>query len=154
MPYTRLFFHVVWNTLQRQPTLSDDNVRNRTYSVIVAKAAELGAIVHAIGGVADHVHLVVSIPPAIAIAKFIGQVKGVSSHFISHVWPETLGHFQWQEGYAAFTVSESNLPAVVSYVQQQAEHHADRSTNGVCRGASDVDDLLDQKMNRHTPSPA
>ena len=79
--------------------------------------------VHAIGGVEDHVHLAVSIPPKIAPAKFIGEVKGNSSHFVNHVLKPDF-EFYWQEEYGVLSFGEKNLSAVVRYIQNQKQHHA------------------------------
>jgi putative transposase len=84
MPYGRLFDHFVWATHQWWPLISLD-VTPDLYNVIAAKCSDLGAIVHAVGGVADRVHLVVSVPPRLALASFIRQVKGSSSHLMAHM---------------------------------------------------------------------
>jgi putative transposase len=80
---------------------------------------------HEVGGVTDHVHLVVSLKPTHMIAKVLQELKKTSSvwvHEEMHV-PE----FAWQDGYAAFTVSASVLPEVVAYVRGQEENHGTRS---------------------------
>lgn len=79
---------------------------------------------HAIGGTEDHVHLAVSIPPKIAPAKFIGDVKGNSSHYVNHVINPDF-EFHWQDQYGVFSFGEKNLSAVVKYIQNQKQHHAD-----------------------------
>jgi putative transposase len=75
-----------------------------------------------IGGVADHVHLLLSIPTTIAIAKAIQLIKGGSSAWIHDTFRE-LHNFAWQEGYGAFSVSVSHLSETVEYIKHQAEHH-------------------------------
>ena len=80
MPYWRLFYHIVWVTAGRQPLIAPD-WQEVLHNVIAAKAAALGAMVHAVGGIEDHVHLAVSAPPTVMLATFIGQIKGASSHF-------------------------------------------------------------------------
>jgi REP element-mobilizing transposase RayT len=73
-----------------------------------------------VGGMSDHAHLVLSLNPAISLAKAVQEIKAGSSLWMS----ETTGRkFQWQEGYAAFTVSLSNLESVKYYVDHQEEHH-------------------------------
>jgi putative transposase len=123
MPYWRLFYHFVWATHQRLPLILPE-ARSDLYSVIAAKCSELGGIVHAVGGVADHVHLVVSVPPKLALAGFIGQVKGSSSHFMTH---ERAQDFAWQGEYGVVSCGERQLGYVARYVQDQPRHHADRT---------------------------
>jgi REP element-mobilizing transposase RayT len=83
MPYWRLFYHFVWGTKNGEP-LIEPKWESPLHNVIAAKAADLGALVHAVGGIETHVHLVASVPPKIALSKFVGQVKGNSSHFVNH----------------------------------------------------------------------
>lgn len=80
--------------------------------------------VHAIGGTEDHMHLAVSIPPKVAPAKFIGDVKGNSSHYINHVIKPDF-EFHWQDEYGVLSFGEKNLSAVVRYIHNQKQHHAD-----------------------------
>ncbi len=76
----------------------------------------------AIGGVEGHVHVLVRIPTTVSVAGLVKQIKGSSSHLVTH----RLGGretFKWQGGYGAFTVSKENVPAVRRYVLRQKEHH-------------------------------
>jgi hypothetical protein len=73
MPYWRLFYHMVWGVKNREPLIQVE-FEEPLHNVMAAKAKELGAFVYAVGGIDDHVHLVVSVPPKIALADFIGQV--------------------------------------------------------------------------------
>ena len=75
-----------------------------------------------IGGIDDHVHLVIGIPASLAVSKAVQVIKGASSKWIHETFPE-LVRFQWQDGYGAFTVSKSQLNEVVHYVARQREHH-------------------------------
>lgn len=74
MPFWKLYYHFIWGTKNRFP-LIDANLESELHRVIAAKAKDLGGFVHAIGGTRDHIHLAVSIPPKVALAKFIGDVK-------------------------------------------------------------------------------
>jgi len=82
MPYWRLFYHFVWGTKNREPLIAPEWAR-ALHGAIAAKATRLGAFVHAVGGTEDHVHLVASVPPKVALSTFIGQVKGYSSRFVN-----------------------------------------------------------------------
>jgi len=125
MPYWRLFYHCIWATKNRLPLITEA-VATNLYSAIIAKGNDLGAIVHTVGGIEDHVHLAVSIPPGVAPAQFIGQVKGNSSHYMNHV-VRLESEFKWQEEYGVVSFGERNLPMVVEYIRNQKEHHR-RST--------------------------
>jgi REP element-mobilizing transposase RayT len=74
--------------------------------------------VHAIGGIDDHVHALIELPVAISVPKAVNQLKSNSSRFMGRQ-----GRFSWQEGYAAFSVSASNVAAVARYVRNQESHH-------------------------------
>ena len=75
-----------------------------------------------IGGVEDHVHLLLSLPATLAISKALQLIKGGSSKWVHETFPE---HrlFAWQEKYGAFSVSESRVESVIQYIRGQAEHH-------------------------------
>jgi REP element-mobilizing transposase RayT len=118
--YSKLLYHVVFSTKERHPWIVDD--------VLPDLHAYLGGIIKhldgfplMIGGIADHVHLVISLPPRIAIADAVRTIKSNSSKWLHE--SRKLMQFQWQAGYSAFTVSESARPAVMNYVRDQAEHH-------------------------------
>ena len=121
MPYWRLFYHFVWGTKRRMPLIAQ-HFEKPLYDAIAAKVIDLGGIAHAVGGVADHVHLVVSVPPKVSLSTFIGQVKGNSSHFVNHeIRPEY--KFAWQSEYGVVTFGERHLGWVVRYTLNQAQYH-------------------------------
>jgi len=126
MPYWHLFYHFVWGTRNKEPLIALE-WENSLHNVIAAKAAELGAFVHAVGGTADHVHLVASVPPKIALSAFIGQVKGNSSHFVNHELDVGF-YFAWQAEYGVVSFGGKALDMVVRYAKNQRKHHAERST--------------------------
>ncbi|WKZ35401.1 MAG: IS200/IS605 family transposase [Anaerolineales bacterium] len=123
MPYWKLYYHFVWGTKNRLPLITPI-LEPELYRAIAAKAKDMGGFVHGLGGVEDHVHLAVSIPPKLAPAKFIGDVKGNSSHFVNHVIKPDF-EFYWQDEYGVLSFGEKNLPAVVRYIHDQKGHHAD-----------------------------
>ncbi len=125
MSYWKLYYHFVWGTKNRL-RLIDSILEPQLYSAIAAKALEFDGIVHAIGGIEDHIHLAVSIPPKIALAKFIGDVKGNSSHYVNHVVRPDF-EFYWQDTYGLFSFSEKNLSAVVRYIHDQKKHHVEET---------------------------
>ncbi len=116
---------MVWGTFNREPFI-DPKFEDSLHNVIVAKAKKLGAFVYAVGGVEDHVHLVASVPPAIALSAFIGQVKGNSSHFVNHALSISY-KFAWQDEYGIVSFGGKQLDMVVKYVKSQREHHQKRT---------------------------
>ena len=120
--YLAVFVHLVWATWDRLPLLTDDLTRD-IHRVISAKCEELGAVVVAIGGVEDHLHLLVEFPATVTIASLVGQVKGVSAHLVTHQFAPGQ-FFKWQGAYAAFTVSPDAVTRVRDYIIHQREHHA------------------------------
>ncbi len=126
MPYWRLFYHMTWSTKNRMLWI-DPEWESSLHNVIAAKAAELRGMVHTVGGIEDHVHLVVSVPPSIALSEFIGQVKGNSSHFVNHEIKSDY-HFAWQGQYGVVSFGGKQLDTVVKYVKNQREHHTAGTT--------------------------
>lgn len=123
MPYWKLYYHFIWGTKNRL-ALIDSILEPELYRAIAAKAQDMGGFVHAIGGIEDHVHLAVSVPPKMAPAKFIGGVKGNSSHFVNYVIKPDF-EFRWQAEYGVFSFREKDLAGIVRYIQNQKQHHAD-----------------------------
>ncbi len=124
MSYYQLYYHLVWATKNRQPLLTAV-VEPIIYEYMRLKAYGLEAIIHALNGMEDHVHMVATIPPKIAVAKFVGQVKGVASTKYNQRYPDN--PFFWQAEYSAFSFDKKRLPYVVAYVERQKQHHAENS---------------------------
>jgi putative transposase len=124
MSYWRLFYHAVWSTKYRQP-LIDPAWENELYGYLRGKAIAIECTPHAINGMPDHLHIVISIPPRLAIAAVVGQLKGASSHHINDRFPGN--GFAWQGEYSVFSLSEAAVKKVVAYVNAQKQHHADRT---------------------------
>lgn len=123
MPYWKLYYHFIWGTKNRLPFI-ESAFEPDLYRAIAAKAQDFGGFVYALGGIEDHVHLAVSVPPKIAPAKFVGDVKGNSSHFVNHVIKPDF-EFYWQDEYGVLSFGEKNLPSVVRYIHNQKQHHAE-----------------------------
>jgi putative transposase len=122
MPYWQLFYHIVWSTKDRLPLLTSD-VEALIHDLLRGKAIGLGATVFALNGALDHIHMVVAIPPKIAIAKFIGQIKAVASAKFNKSGISEVPFF-WQEEYGVFSFDGKRLPNYIAYVECQKEHHA------------------------------
>ena len=122
MPYWKLNYHIVWGTKDRQPFLTAE-IEPIVYGFIRSKVAGLEGTLYAANGWVDHVHLVVSIPPKISVATFIGQVKGVTTARYNKS-SECRTPIYWQEEYSVFSFDEKRLPNYVDYVARQKIHHA------------------------------
>ena len=121
-PFTQLYLHCVWATWDRLPLVTP-KIEQVVYASILDKCRELKCEALAIGGMPDHVHLLVRLHTTVAVADLLKEVKGASSHLITHqVAPGEF--FKWQGAYGAFTVSKDNVPDVKAYVERQKEHHA------------------------------
>jgi len=115
----------VWATWDRLPLITP-LVERQIYACIVAKCRELKCGPLAVGGIEDHVHLLVGFPPNLAVATLVGEVKGASSHLMTHkVQPDIF--FKWQGAYGAFTVPKAGLRDVAEYIENQKAHHASRT---------------------------
>ena len=125
MSYYRLFYHFIWGVKERHPLILSE-FETDLYRVIAAKVVEFGGIVHAIGGVEDHVHLAATVPPKHSLSKVIGEVKGSSSHFVNHVVKPDF-EFYWQSEYGVLSFRERNLVTIVRYIHNQKQHHAEGS---------------------------
>ena len=137
MPYCQLYYHLVWATKLRAPLLTAQ-VELAIYGYIRSKAVGLGGMVYALNGTADHVHLVATIPPSIAVAQFIGQVKGVASTRLNKSGLSELPFF-WQAEYGVFSFDRKRLANHVAYVVHQKSHHRDQHLIPVLERVGDED---------------
>ncbi len=122
-PYTQLYLHLVWATWDRLPLLIPE-LQAPVYGCIQVECHSLKAEVIALGGVVDHVHLLVRFPTTISVADLVKQVKGSSSHLVTHRLPVPEG-FKWQGAYGAFTLSKAEVPRIRDYILNQEQHHAE-----------------------------
>ena len=122
MPFWNCYYHIVWTTKYRQPTITLQMER-LIFSAVEQKSAELHCPILALNAVADHVHVAVCITPSVAVANWVGQSKGLSAHAINANFNELEISFKWQDGYGAVTFGEKQLPFVQAYIQQQKQHH-------------------------------
>ncbi|MGC4113806.1 MAG: IS200/IS605 family transposase [Myxococcales bacterium] len=127
MSLTELYVHFVWSTYRRNQLIGA-KFEADLWSAIGAKCKELGASPIQVGGMPDHVHLLACVPPTLAISKLVREVKGGSSHQMSHrIAPGRL--FRWQVGYAAFSLRADEAPIVAKYIRNQKVHHDAQTTD-------------------------
>ncbi len=117
--HTSLNFHLVFSTKERLPLIADD-WRERLHAYLGGIVKNLNGVPLAVGGVADHVHVLVSLNTSHRLDYLVRDLKADSSAWIHK---ELKKKFEWQKGYGAFTVSPSNIESVRHYVLHQAEHH-------------------------------
>ncbi|HEX8242890.1 MAG TPA: IS200/IS605 family transposase [Longimicrobium sp.] len=123
-PWTQLYLHLVWSTWERAPLLVEP-LRSEVFDLIQAECTRQRAAVLAIGGIEDHVHLLVRVPPSLAPAVLVQRVKGSSAHAVNHA-TGIYRTFRWQGGYGAFSVSKRHVPLITEYVLRQEEHHREQ----------------------------
>jgi REP element-mobilizing transposase RayT len=118
--YIQLHYHIVFGTKLRRPVLTD-GFRKDLHGYIGGIIDGKNGQILEIGSTDDHIHLLTSCSPRIALADFIRDIKSNSSKWVHQ--ERGLLDFEWQEGYGAFTVSHSLIADVQKYVANQAEHH-------------------------------
>jgi len=126
MPSTHLslHYHVIFGTKDHEPVI-DKSWRPRLHAYLGGIITSLGGMPEAIGGVADHVHLLLGLRATHCLADVMREIKSVSSEWIHE--QSRFASFAWQEGYGAFTVSSSQQDAVRKYIFAQEEHHRTRT---------------------------
>ena len=119
--YISLYVHIVFSTKERQAMITPD-LQNRLWAYIGGIARENHMKALSIGGMQDHVHVLLSLPSTLPVAKAVQLIKGGSSKWVHDTFVG-LGKFAWQEGYGAFSVNVSLLEDTIRYIEGQGEHH-------------------------------
>jgi hypothetical protein len=119
--FTQIFYHVVFSTKDRRRVLAESR-QEELYRYVWGIHRNLGCKLHRIGGVEDHIHILVSIPTTLSLADYVKEVKTGSSKWLKEgkVFPDFTG---WQDGYGAFTVSLEHKEALIEYIRTQSDHH-------------------------------
>jgi len=152
MPFWRTYYHLVWATKNREPLITEQ-VEPRLYAYLVHKAVELDAVVHAINGSHDHVHLIASIPPHVSVSQFVKLLKGASSHDLNQQGLDL--RFAWQRGYGVLALGQKQRAEAEAYVRGQKEHHHQRNTIAWLERSADVDEAPPERSARaDQPVPA
>jgi REP element-mobilizing transposase RayT len=118
--YTSLIYHVVFSTKSRAPMITPD-LSMRLFPYIFGIVRQFGVPI-IVNGTADHVHLLVSLRPAISISELVRVVKTNSCRWVHEQYPERR-RFGWESGYSAFSVSGSKAAHVREYIASQQERH-------------------------------
>ena len=137
--FSSLHVHLVFSTKNRTPWLTAE-LEEDVWRYLGGICRTHGLKALQIGGVDDHIHMLVGFPPTAALSDVVKRLKGESSKWISAKFPQ-LREFGWQDGYGAFTVGWSQLADTISYIQRQREHHAQKSFELEYRGFLKVHQL-------------
>lgn len=119
--YSSCLVHYIFSTKNRRNSITAQ-LEERLWPYLGGIARENHMKALAIGGVANHIHMLLSLPSTITLAKAIQLIKGGSSKWIHDSFP-LQSDFEWQEGYGAFSISISAIPDTVAYIKSQKEHH-------------------------------
>ena len=123
--FTKIWLHVVFSTKDRQPAITS-SLAPKLYFFMNKELGTLGCSTIIVNGMPDHVHALFGLSAQKSIADVVKQIKGASAHWINHdnLLPQK---FSWQTGYGAFSVSESQLAKVHTYISNQQEHHRNKT---------------------------
>lgn len=119
--FSNLLYHLIFTTKGRLPLIHDE-LRDRLYEYMGAIVRGEGGILLEIGGMPDHLHLLLKLKTDIAVSVVVQKIKGSSSRWINGL-PDHGARFEWQSGYGIFSVSQSATAKVRQYIQGQEEHH-------------------------------
>lgn len=119
--YTQLLYHIVFSTKNRERAITAER-RDDLYRYMWGIHRNLKCHLYRIGGTDDHVHILTSIHPTLALSKYIEQVKTSSTHWVrdENIFPGWPG---WQDGYSGFTISNRDKDPVIEYIKGQEAHH-------------------------------
>src|SRR5690348_4525505 len=119
--FTSCLMHCVWATKERRPLLKPE-LSCRLWPYLGGLARQNKMTLLMVGGAHDHAHVLLSIPPTLCVAKAIQLLKGNSSKWVHETF-KGLWHFEWQEGYGAFSIGVSSVKDTMKYIENQAFHH-------------------------------
>ncbi|TAK67233.1 MAG: IS200/IS605 family transposase [Bacteroidetes bacterium] len=125
--FHKLFYHVVWSTYLREPIITED-IEKALYPYIAIKANQYNSKLLGIGGIENHIHLAITIPPAESVGDIVGKLKGSSSHHLNKDLAIT-ENFAWQDGYGVSSFAEKDLYSVLNYIHNQKKHHREKNLN-------------------------
>jgi putative transposase len=117
---SNILVHVIFSTKGREGFLREKDLRVRTHAYLAATLRDRKCPALLVGGVADHVHLLVRLSKTVTVAELVEQAKIFSSR-----WLKTQGRpsFAWQRGYGSFSIGHAQLGSVLEYIEHQEEHH-------------------------------
>ena len=125
MSFTKLIYHIIFRTKCSVPAISE-KYETELYAYILGYIRNKGYFLYRIGGMPDHIHMLVSMPPAISLSEFVRDIKACTSKMLRNnpKFPMFQG---WNSGYAAFTYSPNEKDMIVHYIKNQKAHHKSRT---------------------------
>ena len=119
--FTQIIYHIIFSTKDRKPVLSSDN-REKFFRYVWGILKKRNCFLYRINCVEDHVHILISLHPSVALADLVKDIKIATSNWIKEgeVFPK-FDH--WQDGYGAFTYSIKEKDTLIEYIKGQEEHH-------------------------------
>lgn len=120
---SRVIIHIIFSTKNRQKFLIDE-IRGRLHAYLATVLRDKGSVVFKVGGTSDHVHIACSLTRTFSQSDLIKKLKVSSTKWMKENFDES---FSWQTGYGVFSIGESQLSALVSYIENQVEHHRMKS---------------------------
>ena len=120
--YHNVLIHIVFSTKERRKLIAREHQEN-LWRYITGIAKNLDTNVLSIGGMPDHIHILLAQPGMMPFSTIIQKIKINSSKWME----DTVRNFEWQEGFGAFSVSNSRRKAVIDYIHNQEKHHKKRS---------------------------
>ncbi len=137
-----IFIHTIWAVKDRQPLLTKP-VRKILFAHIQKSAEEKGTKILIINGIEDHVHCLVQLHPTQNLSKVLKDIKGESSHWLNET--QLLKEpFEWQDGYAAYSVSPTSVKNVMDYIYHQEQHHQSQDMEKELQRMEDM--VAEQKL--------
>jgi REP element-mobilizing transposase RayT len=123
--FSQIYIQTVFAVSNRQSLITPE-FKEDLYKYVSGIVRNQGQKLIAINGVADHLHILIGLRPAMALADLVQEIKADSTNFINKKrWVR--GRFSWQEGYGAFSYGHSQLDTIIRYIQNQEKHHSRRS---------------------------
>ena len=115
--HTSNLIHCVFSTKERRNSIPDPP---RLWQYVGGIARQKNVLLLAAGGTTNYLHLLIALPPTLTLSKVVQELKGNTSRWLNELKPR----FEWQQGYSAFSVSQSQRQVVIDYIDRQTEHHA------------------------------
>src|SRR3989442_951378 len=123
--FSQIYIQTVFAVSNRESLIKQE-FKEEIYKYITGIVRNNGQKLISINGMSDHVHILIGLKPAMALADLVRDIKADSSNFINRKrW--VLGRFSWQEGYGAFSYGHSQLDTIIGYIRNQERHHHRRT---------------------------
>lgn len=122
---SKVLLHIVFSTKNRQKTIPK-HLRAKLHAYLAGVCRSKGSEAYRVGGTDDHVHIACTLPRTLTMAKLVEEIKKPSSLWMKQQEGGT-GQFSWQAGYGIFSLGQSQLPALLRYIDNQEEHHRTKS---------------------------